>query len=262
MVTNWINKTNHSLGWKGLFEALWPSSAAKISVVMTTIENHKSLLDREVTLGDINDARTARARALEEYERNEVDRQRQTFEACKLSLAPRLYDQEMERMKNECCKDTCAWLSKDEDFKLWFDSRRRSSAFLWLSGIPGAGQYQQYFILPLFLLVSLHMMCFPSTFTFNHSFKSRNIGFESNLYSLLFLYVLERWIILKTQRKITPLCQLRVANAARISKHTLRIPQLSTPRVNKSRCSPTFFDISATLSTPPSPAGLAEGVRE
>ena len=195
MVTNWINKTNHSLGWKGLFDALWPCSAAKISVVMTTIENHKSLLDREVTLGDINDARTARARALEEYERNEVDRQSKTFEACKLSLAPRLYDQEVERMKNECCKDTCAWLGKDEDFKTWFDSRKRSSAFLWLSGIPGAGQYQQHLILPLFLLVSLLLMCFPFIFTFKHSFKSREhrlcsrefisrTGFELNLQSL------------------------------------------------------------------------------
>ena len=177
MGTDWINRTNRSLGWKTLFEALWPHFAAKISVVMKTIENHKSLLDREVTLGDINDARTARARALEEYERNEVDRQRQNFEACKLSLAPRLYDQEMERMKNECCKDTCAWLSEDEDFKTWFDSKKRSSPFFWLSGIPGAGQYQQNFVLPLVLLVSLFILCFPVTF--NHNFKSRNIGFEA-----------------------------------------------------------------------------------
>ena len=149
MGVNRSDRTNRSLGWKTLFEALWPRCAEKISVVMTAIENHKLLLDREVTLGDIIDARTARARALEEYERNELDRQRQNFEACKHSLAPKLYDQELERMKNECCKDTCAWLSEDEDFKIWFDSRKRSSAFLWLSGIPGAGQYQQPFILPL-----------------------------------------------------------------------------------------------------------------
>ena len=155
-ITRRIDETNRSLGWKNLFEALWPRAAAKISVVIETIEKHKSLLDREVTLTDINDARTARARALEEYERNEVARQRQNFEACKLSLAPRLYDQEMERMKNECCKDTCAWLSKDEDFKTWFDSRKRSSTFLWLSGIPGAGQYR-----PLVLLVSLLILCLP-----------------------------------------------------------------------------------------------------
>ena len=177
MIITSISRTNRSLGWKNLFEALWPRFAAKISVVIATIENHKSLLDREVTLGDINDARIARARALEEYERNEVDRQRQNFEACKLSLAPRLYDQEMERIRSECCKDTCAWLSKDADFKTWFNSRKRSSPFLWLTGIPGAGQYQQIIILLLILQISLFLLFFP--FTFNHSLDSRNIGFET-----------------------------------------------------------------------------------
>ena len=108
---------------------------------MENIENHKSLLDREVTLADIRDGRTARTRALEEYERSEHERERQSFEACKLSLAPRLYDQELERLKNESCKDTCAWLGKDEDFQIWRNSGKRSSAFRWLSGIPGAGQY-------------------------------------------------------------------------------------------------------------------------
>lgn len=129
------------LGWKPFFEALWPRFAAKILVVMATIENHKSLLDREVTLADIHDARTARKRALEEYERSEAARETKNFEDCKRSLAPKLYDQEMERMRNECCKDTCAWLGEDEEFQTWFNSRKRTSAFLWLSGIPGAGQY-------------------------------------------------------------------------------------------------------------------------
>ena len=113
---------------------------------METIENHKSLLDREVTLADIHDARIARAKSLEEYERNERVRERQSFEACKLSLAPKLYDRELERMRTESCKDTCAWLRKDEDFLNWFKSGKKSSAFLWLSGIPGAGQYRDHFI--------------------------------------------------------------------------------------------------------------------
>ena len=138
---NTTDRTESLLGWKPFFEALWPRSAAKVSVVMETIENHKSLLDREVTLADIHDGRTARARALQEYERNQQMRERQSFEACKLSLAPRLYDHELERLRNESCKDTCAWLGKDEDFQTWLGSGKRSSAFLWLSGIPGAGQY-------------------------------------------------------------------------------------------------------------------------
>ncbi|CAD6594213.1 MAG: hypothetical protein ASARMPREDX12_008428 [Alectoria sarmentosa] len=153
-------------GWKPFFEALWPRFAAKIAVVMKTIEKHESLLHREVILADIQDARTARARALDEYERSELIRERQNFEACKLSLAPRLYDQEMERMRNERCKDTCTWLGNDEDFQTWFNSMKRSSAFLWLSGIPGAGQYRPYPILPPIALVldtySLYATGFPA----------------------------------------------------------------------------------------------------
>lgn len=135
-----------SLGWRPFFEALWPRFAAKITVVMETIETHKSLLDREVTLADIHDARIARTKSLEEYERSEKVRESQGFEACKLSLAPKLYDRELDRMRIESCKDTCAWFIEDEDFRSWFNSGKRSSAFLWLSGIPGAGQYRDRFI--------------------------------------------------------------------------------------------------------------------
>lgn len=113
---------------------------------METIETHKSLLDREVTLADIHDARIARTKSLEEYERSEKVRESQGFEACKLSLAPKLYDRELDRMRIESCKDTCAWFIEDEDFRSWFNSGKRSSAFLWLSGIPGAGQYRDRFI--------------------------------------------------------------------------------------------------------------------
>lgn len=134
-----------SLGWRPVFEALWPRFAAKIKVVMETIETHKSLLDREVTLADIHDARIARTKSLEEYERSEKVRESQGFEACKLSLAPKLYDRELDRMRIESCKDTCAWFIEDEDFRSWY-SGKRSSAFLWLSGIPGAGQYRDRFI--------------------------------------------------------------------------------------------------------------------
>ena len=122
---------------------------------METIENHKSLLDREVKLADIHDSRVARTRALEEYERSEHVRERQSFEACKLSLAPRLYDEELRRLEHESCKETCAWLGKDEDFQTWFNSGKKSSAFLWLSGIPGAGQYRDHFIPPPKSLISI-----------------------------------------------------------------------------------------------------------
>ena len=110
-------------------------------MVAERIEYHKTLLDREFTLADIHDRRVARTRAMEEYEKSEHARERSNFEACRLCLAPCLYDEELQRMLDDCCKDTCGWLEEDDDFQRWLTTKRRSSAVLWLTGIPGAGQH-------------------------------------------------------------------------------------------------------------------------
>ena len=107
---------------------------------MASIENHKLLLDREVTFADIRDARDARSRALKEYELNETMRENQNFGDCRLSLSPHLYDEELGKILRERCRDTCGWLADDDDFQRWLNGRRKSTAVLWLSGIPGAGK--------------------------------------------------------------------------------------------------------------------------
>ena len=107
---------------------------------MASIENHNLLLDREVTFADIRDARDARSRALKEYEQNETMRENQKFGDCRISLSPHLYDEELERILRDRCMDTCGWLADDDEFQRWLNGRRKSTAFLWLSGIPGAGQ--------------------------------------------------------------------------------------------------------------------------
>ena len=123
-----------------MLEALWPRYAAKIDVVMASIETHKLLLDREVAFADIRGARDARSRALKEYEQNAKMRENRTFEDCRASLSPHLYGRELERILLDTYKDTCAWLEDDADFQRWLNGRRKSAAFLWLSGIPGAGK--------------------------------------------------------------------------------------------------------------------------
>lgn len=123
-----------------MLEVLWPRYAAKIDIVMASIENHSLLLDREVTFADIRDARDARSRALKEFEQNETMRENQNFGDCRASISPQLYDEELERILRDRCKNTCGWLADHEEFHRWLNGRRRSTAFLWLSGIPGAGQ--------------------------------------------------------------------------------------------------------------------------
>ena len=107
---------------------------------MASIENHKLLLDREVTFADIRDARDARSRALKEYEQNETKRETQNFGDCRNSLSPHLYDEKLDKISKDSCKDTCGWLEDDADFQRWLNGRRKSTAFLWLSGMPGAGK--------------------------------------------------------------------------------------------------------------------------
>lgn len=207
---------------------------------MQTIETHKLLLDREVTLANIHEARIARTKSLEDYERNEKIRESQGFEACKLSLAPNLYDRELERMKIESCKDTCAWLVEDEDFRSWFNSGKRSSAFLWLSGIPGAGQYCDHFFhspsskplpssIPMPSITTLRpLLSFPSCVTF------KLINTQHHHFIVVRLMDLALRLLIRAHRQISPGCQFRFANEVRKEKRTLRFLELSTPGVNKS----------------------------
>lgn len=123
-----------------MLEVLWPRSAAKIDIVMASIENHKLLMEREVTFADIRDARDARSRALTEYEQNVTMRENQNFGDCRDSLSPHLYDEELNKILRDRCKDTCGWLEDDDYFQRWLNGRRRTTAFLWLSGMPGAGK--------------------------------------------------------------------------------------------------------------------------
>ena len=108
---------------------------------MENVENHKLLLDREVTNAEIYEARTARKRALEEYEHNETRKEEQRFGDCRASLSPLSYDTELVKITRDRCKDTCGWLEDEDEFQRWISGRRKTTTFLWLSGIPGAGQY-------------------------------------------------------------------------------------------------------------------------
>jgi hypothetical protein len=115
------------------------------------MESHKLIMNSEVTVAIIRDARHAQLRALEEYDLSQKARERQDFEACKLALSPKLYDDEMERLQKECCEHTCSWLESDAIYKRWYKSTNKSSTFLWLSGIPGAGEHRPRSLAPRLL---------------------------------------------------------------------------------------------------------------
>lgn len=122
------------------FESLWPRYAAKISIILNNMARHKLLMDSEVTLANIGEAYAARSRAYEEYEKNQASWQRQHFESAKLSVSPRLYDYDLEKIRERCCEETGRWIWKEDAFCSWYDLNDLSTCVLWLVGMPGAGK--------------------------------------------------------------------------------------------------------------------------
>ncbi|MCJ1385990.1 hypothetical protein MMC17_009115 [Xylographa soralifera] len=106
-------------GWKIFFESLWPS---------------------EVTVADISEAFAARSLALKEYENNRNFREQQEFDSMKASLAPRLYDIDLEQILESRSRNTWKWILDESMVQEWSSLDKDRAPILWLSGIPGAGK--------------------------------------------------------------------------------------------------------------------------
>jgi len=98
------------------------------------------LMDGEVALENVAGAFAAHKRALEEYERQHDFQQRQDFEAVMGFLSPRLYNQDLERLKRDCNVQCGSWLQKHDLYCRWLDAADESTKLLCLQGIPGAGE--------------------------------------------------------------------------------------------------------------------------
>ncbi|KAF8541863.1 hypothetical protein BDD12DRAFT_827786 [Trichophaea hybrida] len=115
--------------WKALFEVLWPRYEDIFTVIQRNIEKHKDLIDRQVTILVIKEAR----------------REKRDFrEFCTLEknipyydYKPRLYDVERKH-----CAETGKWVFSDPRFQSWLNasSSEAKQRLLWLAGVPGAGK--------------------------------------------------------------------------------------------------------------------------
>jgi hypothetical protein len=92
----------------------------------------------EVNLEHITEAHDARNAALDHYERTREFQERQEFEAVDTYIRPRLYDNELDRLRRTYCKDTGRWLQKA--LYGWLDPADATTRLVWLQGIPGAGK--------------------------------------------------------------------------------------------------------------------------
>ncbi|KAE8448036.1 hypothetical protein EG329_009959 [Mollisiaceae sp. DMI_Dod_QoI] len=126
--------------WKIIFEAMWPKQQDKIQLVMSHIERHASLMRNEVRLEHIREEHEARLRALEHFERTERSHQRQEYNAIKEAISPRMYEEELYRIRTQMCEGTGRWLLRDSTFAKWLKDTQNPTKLIWLQGIPGSGK--------------------------------------------------------------------------------------------------------------------------
>ncbi|KAK9774329.1 putative NACHT domain-containing protein [Seiridium cardinale] len=129
-----------ALGFKHLFEALWPKQRDKIKVVMEAVQSHTRLMRNEVQFEHIQREHEARLRQLEESEARKRAEIRQDFDHIKTDLAPKSFDEAFYRSSGQVCQGTGKWLLQDEKFLGWTNILDKSINVIWLQGIPGAGK--------------------------------------------------------------------------------------------------------------------------
>ena len=129
--------TGH-IGWKMLFECLWPKYKDIFDIINKNIEKHKSLIDREVKIQLIKESRKARDEALkihkEEPDSRELDR-------LERNIPPHDYRILLGKVQETHCAETGKWIFSDPLFSTWLNAgpSEAKQRLLWLAGVPGAG---------------------------------------------------------------------------------------------------------------------------
>lgn len=114
-------------------------------MILSNLDRHKDLVDNEATAAHISAAYEARKASLRANKQNEKDRHIRQIRELKEWLAPVLYETKQVafahiRKKNP---DAGNWLLEDDRFKTWVDPKvgKTQTPVLWLTGIPGSGNY-------------------------------------------------------------------------------------------------------------------------
>lgn len=126
-----------------LFQSLWTDFGPRFQGILEKLRKHRDLVDREAVSFDIAEASLLRAKAQEELNLRERERntaQRQEALAW-LAIEDRLQEDDFDSLCQQRVPGTCDWiLEKNRRFKLWANDRTQS-AVLWIQGIPGSGAY-------------------------------------------------------------------------------------------------------------------------
>jgi len=130
------------VGSSKLFEAVWPKLGAKIDIVAANIRQHVEQMRNEVAVQHIKEASSARVKSLAQFDQENEFQELQRFQALRINLSPRMYDDDLDWFLNRACPGSDKWLLAHQSFQEWLEGESIPAATprIWLRGMPGAGK--------------------------------------------------------------------------------------------------------------------------
>jgi hypothetical protein len=130
--------------WKKLYHATWKTFKTRFSGLIENMSQHRSLIERQAELSEIEEARKAREKSDANFKtiiESQAHLRRQAvynwFRAPSVES-----DQHHFSGIREEYPHTGRWLLALENFKNWFDPQFPSiPPLLWLNGKPGTGKF-------------------------------------------------------------------------------------------------------------------------
>jgi hypothetical protein len=140
--------------WRQLFQATWKTFRTRFSGILDNLRRHKILIESQASLTQFEQFERARVIAEEEFRvmRDNEGKRRKIAVRDWLGAATSEVDQENCANVRVQYPGTGRWLLQIRHVQAWLDSNSSSTPLLWLTGIPGAGEYPAlHFFFSLYL---------------------------------------------------------------------------------------------------------------
>ena len=146
---------NNPSAWYMLFECTWKAFEPQFDAILYKIERHTELIDKEANCIALLETRDAAKERQRDVKTAIQEKQKETDTRVKHKQAAQLRevvqwisidenDQEyrLEKLARHRQPQTCEWLLRNRSIVSWLH-KGTSKPVIWLSGIPGSGDYNQ-----------------------------------------------------------------------------------------------------------------------
>lgn len=123
--------------------ATWRASSGKIQVLLENLRRSREVIQSRATIVQIQDIREIRIKGQETLDRQtkQADEDRLTFLKGWLLSSNVTEQHESLQKQREDVPGSGHWLLRRKEYEEWASETGGDKPFLWLTGIPGAGEY-------------------------------------------------------------------------------------------------------------------------